>query len=114
MYTENPHLARLLCMLIVRDANDINTCCRTLNNLRTLLAMASISHQIISMEAPAFSQLLRVSGRYFELFKKKTTEALLGLEHYLVTMEMVESFWFMRESAVNIWRQRQQSLELRL
>ena len=113
LYPDDPHLARLLSILLANDSDDINICCGALNSLRKLLAMASTPHQTISTKTLAFSWPMQVSGRYLELISKKAPEALLVLAHYCVMLKMVDSFWFMRGSAVSILRQCQQNLEPR-
>jgi hypothetical protein len=100
-------------MLLANDSEDVNVCCGALNNLRKLLAMASTPHQTISTKTLVFSWPMEVSERYLELVGENKPEAILVLAHYCVMLKMVDSFWFMRGSAVNILRQCQQVLEPR-
>lgn len=113
LYPDDAHLARLLSTLLANDSEDVNICCGALNSLRKLFAMASTPHQTISTKTLVFSWPMEVSERYLKLVGEHSPEALLVLAHYCVMLKMVDSFWFMRGSAVNILRQCQQILEPR-
>ena len=113
LYPNDDHLARLLSTLLANGSEDSNICCGALNSLRKLFAMASTPNQTISTKTLVFSWPMEVSERYLELVGEHSPEALLVLAHYCVMLKMVDSFWFMRGSAVNILRQCQQILEPR-
>ncbi|KAI9172817.1 Sterol uptake control protein [Paramyrothecium foliicola] len=111
LYPDDPHLARLLSVILTEDNEDIHVCCSALNSLRKLLAMVSTPNQTITTKTLTFSWPMQVPERYLVLIHEKKPEALLVLAHYCVLLKMVDSFWFMKGCAIEIFKQCLQNLE---
>jgi hypothetical protein len=104
-FSQNPDdgkYARLLPFLRDNGSKDAHTCCKALNSLRGLLAIATAPNQSIDLKTLIFSWPAQVPQRYIFLIFKKNPGALVVMAHYCVMLNMIGSFWFMKGRAARL------------